>query len=70
MLSLLLAGQMVIQRLSSRADIKMAFGRTWPPCFWAMLAEQLFRAEMIIDHPYHQAGLVADKKLLSLIMDG
>ena len=42
----------------TRADIKMAFGRqTWPHMlFRAMLAEQLFRAEMIlIGHPYHHA---------------
>ncbi len=40
------------------ASTKMAFGRqTWPHMlFRAMLAEQLFRAEMIlIGHPYHHA---------------
>lgn len=42
----------------SRADFTMAFGRqTWPHMlFRAMLAEQLFRAEMILaGHPYHHA---------------
>jgi 23S rRNA (pseudouridine1915-N3)-methyltransferase len=41
-----------------RADAKLSFGRqTWPHMlFRAMLAEQLFRAEMIlIGHPYHHA---------------
>lgn len=39
-----------------RADFTMAFGaQTWPHMlFRAMLAEQLFRAEMILaGHPYH-----------------
>lgn len=42
----------------ARADARFAFGRqTWPHMlFRAMLAEQLFRAEMIlIGHPYHHA---------------
>ena len=44
--------------LLSRAAHKIAFGtQTWPHMlFRAMLAEQLFRAEMIlINHPYHHA---------------
>ena len=44
--------------LLARADMKMAFGcQTWPHMlFRAMLAEQLFRAEMIlVSHPYHHA---------------
>ena len=44
--------------LLERADKKIAFGRqTWPHMlFRAMLAEQLYRAEMIlINHPYHHA---------------
>ena len=46
------------QDFLSRADARFAFGRqTWPHMlFRAMLAEQLFRAEMIlIGHPYHHA---------------
>ena len=46
------------QSLLDRAHYKMAFGRqTWPHMlFRAMLAEQLYRAEMIlIGHPYHHA---------------
>ena len=44
--------------LLARADAKFSFGsQTWPHMlFRAMLAEQLFRAEMIlIGHPYHHA---------------
>ena len=44
--------------LLARADGKIAFGRqTWPHMlFRAMLAEQLYRAEMILaGHPYHHA---------------
>lgn len=44
--------------LLDRAQVKMAFGRqTWPHMlFRAMVAEQLYRAEMIlIGHPYHHA---------------
>ena len=44
------------QMLLDRADKKIAFGsQTWPHMlFRAMLAEQLYRAEMIlINHPYH-----------------
>ncbi|MCE2516478.1 MAG: 23S rRNA (pseudouridine(1915)-N(3))-methyltransferase RlmH [Alphaproteobacteria bacterium] len=44
--------------LLDRAAVKMAFGRqTWPHMlFRAMVAEQLYRAEMIlIGHPYHHA---------------
>ena len=46
------------QSLLDRADKKIAFGsQTWPHMlFRAMLAEQLYRAEMIlINHPYHHA---------------
>ena len=46
------------QALLDRADRRIAFGRqTWPHMlFRAMLAEQLYRAEMIlIGHPYHHA---------------
>jgi len=42
--------------LLDHAEMKIAFGRqTWPHMlFRAMLAEQLFRAEMILTgHPYH-----------------
>jgi len=42
--------------LLDRADLTLAFGRqTWPHMlFRAMLAEQLYRAEMILaNHPYH-----------------
>ena len=44
--------------LLNQAHDKLAFGRlTWPHMlFRAMLAEQLFRAEMILaKHPYHHA---------------
>ncbi|CAI8380479.1 MAG: 23S rRNA (pseudouridine(1915)-N(3))-methyltransferase RlmH [SAR116 cluster bacterium MED-G04] len=44
--------------LIARADHVIAFGRqTWPHMlFRAMLAEQLYRAEMILaGHPYHHA---------------
>ena len=44
--------------LLNQAHHKLAFGRlTWPHMlFRAMLAEQLFRAEMILaKHPYHHA---------------
>ena len=40
-----------------KADKKIAFGRTtWPHMLCrAMLAEQLYRAEMILaNHPYHR----------------
>ncbi len=43
----------------ARADFRFAFGRaTWPHMlFRAMLAEQLYRAEMILlGHPYHRGG--------------
>ena len=46
------------QSLLDRANKKIAFGsQTWPHMlFRAMLAEQLYRAEMIlINHPYHHA---------------
>ncbi len=46
------------QSLLDQADKKIAFGsQTWPHMlFRAMLAEQLYRAEMIlINHPYHHA---------------
>ena len=46
------------EQLLARAQFTMAFGRqTWPHMlFRAMLAEQLFRAEMILaGHPYHHA---------------
>ncbi len=46
------------EALLGRANYKMAFGaQTWPHMlFRAMLAEQLYRAEMIlIGHPYHHA---------------
>lgn len=46
------------ESLLTRANFKMAFGtQTWPHMlFRAMLAEQLYRAEMIlIGHPYHHA---------------
>ena len=46
------------QILLDRADRRLAFGsQTWPHMlFRAMLAEQLYRAEMIlIGHPYHHA---------------
>jgi 23S rRNA (pseudouridine1915-N3)-methyltransferase len=46
------------KNLLDRADITVAFGRqTWPHMlFRAMLAEQLYRAEMILaGHPYHHA---------------
>jgi 23S rRNA (pseudouridine1915-N3)-methyltransferase len=45
--------------LLDRADLKIAFGRqTWPHMlFRAMLAEQLYRAEMILaGHPYHHGS--------------
>lgn len=41
----------------ARADARLAFGsQTWPHMlFRAMLAEQLYRAEMILlNHPYHR----------------
>jgi 23S rRNA (pseudouridine1915-N3)-methyltransferase len=43
----------------SRADAKLSLGRlTWPHMLVRpMLAEQIFRAQMInIGHPYHRAG--------------
>jgi len=45
--------------LLKRAELSLAFGRqTWPHMlFRAMLAEQLYRAEMIlVNHPYHHGG--------------
>jgi len=44
--------------LLARADKKLSFGSaTWPHMlFRAMVAEQLYRAEMILaNHPYHRA---------------
>jgi len=44
--------------LLNAADLRVSFGRqTWPHMlFRAMVAEQLYRAEMIlIGHPYHHA---------------
>lgn len=46
------------QALLARADKTLCFGTaTWPHMlFRAMLAEQLYRAEMILaNHPYHRA---------------
>ena len=46
------------QTLLEAADSKLAFGRaTWPHMlFRTMLAEQLYRAEMILSgHPYHRS---------------
>ena len=47
------------QELLERAEVRIAFGSaTWPHMlFRAMLAEQLYRATMILaGHPYHRGN--------------
>ena len=47
------------EALLQRAEARIAFGSaTWPHMlFRAMLAEQLYRATMILaGHPYHRGG--------------